>query len=504
MSDQTPDPPPPIIAPESMLENEVPIESMMPSMVDIPAPTPTQIGDIGGVSTIEEADRIPFDEQDFINLKWACIQIKIIETTHRNLGLPTIFAKLIDLSNLGVFFTGPRGVGKTTIVRTIGAQLPDWRFRDHYNVSRLSPKGMGKIQARFDKASISIYNMDFASFSTDYLKDAALGLFSSLIYDHEMTGETMGLSLSIENCRCGFISTIQPILYKKISENDQFEAQSKDRFLRYFHLQFQPTLDDMKFKLPRIVEMAHLKDIVPNSLERLGEVELPSIPIEIRSSIEYRRMVAVLQGQTSKNRGPEYTARLLQASAFFNNRKIITMSDVKFLCLYIPFLNMETHLSRRENVAEPLKFNADAYTVFDYICTFGKASPSELEHYFQLRKRQHYNVDERKRSISKSTLREDTFVLRAEDMIIGRRIPIRGQRLSANPYFTVHPEWDADYRLPVLRFLEKSASWVSRTLPEYDHLEVLKRAPDAVTAPKPIPGDDSVKNMKITHRSGKP
>ncbi len=423
-----------IIGKVPLLPDEVPITDILP-----PDPLVTQ-------SIPEEVeDIIVFNQQDFLNLQYAIQEIIAIERTHKNLGLPTIFAKFCDLSNLGLMITGPRGTGKTTVVRTIGAELPTLRHREYWNVGRLTPKGLGKAQSRFNKKSVSIYNLDFSSFSTEYLKDAALALFSSLIYDHEMVGETMGLSLSIEACYCSFISTIQPNLYRKISETDQFEAQYKDRYLRYYMLYFYPILEDQKFKVPQIIPLPHLVKRIPHIFE-----ELPDIPISVKLSIEYKRFVQTLQTQTTPNRGREYAARLLKASALFNDREEVTVSDAKFLALYIPFLNIEFLLSERDNAAEPLKFDADAYTVFDYICTWGQVKPRQIEEHFQLRRTKHYEVDERKRKLNKTSLRHDTMKLRAKDMIIGKRIGV-----NSPPFFTVHPDYDFNYRIPVLRFLEK-------------------------------------------------
>ena len=121
-----------------------------------------------------------------------CIRDRIrvmsqIERTHKNLGLPVVFAKLIDLSNLGLFLVAERGKGKTTVLDIVRGPL---RHRDVMVVSILTYAGINKMAEQMNGRSITMVNRDFSSFYTDYLKDVAVNLVSALITDHAVKADT--------------------------------------------------------------------------------------------------------------------------------------------------------------------------------------------------------------------------------------------------------------------------------------------------------------------------
>jgi hypothetical protein len=408
----------------------------------------------------KRGDPIVWTEDDMQNLEYAVKTISTIENTHHNLGIPTVLMKMADLSNIGAFLVGQRAKGKGTVLAVVERQL---LHRNPYVCDFLTKRGLKEIQEMFNNASITVINPDFASLSSEYVRDVSLSLFSNLIYEHRITGNTMDMKLNIQNCRVSFLSSIQPILYKEISETSSYESQSKDRYLRIFMLYFRPTLEDQDKKLPVAPTPPFIKlwqDYDKEQMEQFRKThldELPEVPLEVRDTEYYRRVVDCFRMQTSKHRGLEYTRRMLKASALYNGRKNITISDVKFCSLAMPFLYIEKALTWRENASDPLKFSADAYHIFDYITENYSAKPSAIENYFQLRKRKRM-VENPSPSgrlhMIKTSLRDDIQLLRANDLITGWSPKSPNAPITENQMYKVNPIYQYWYRLPVLKFLE--------------------------------------------------
>ena len=147
--------------------------------------------------------------------------VKRVEKTHRNLGLPVVFAKMIDLSNLGLLIVAERGRGKGAILDCI-KQL---RHRKLMEVSKLTPAGLKKIADNLNDSEITFINPDISSLYTQYLKDAAINVLASLIYDHRLPQSwTDRYNYKIENCYLSFISGTQGKMLRALNKLPSWES----------------------------------------------------------------------------------------------------------------------------------------------------------------------------------------------------------------------------------------------------------------------------------------
>ena len=298
--------------------------------------------------------------------------VKKIEQTHKNLGLPVVFSKLVDLANMGLFISGTRGVGKGAVLHC--AKL--LRHRDVIVITRVTPAGLVRQAQEWSNKQLTIINPDFSSFYTDYLKDAGINLISYILTEHGVPKSwTAKYSYEITNCTISFLSSTQPRMLRKINTIPQWESMYRDRFLR-LHMLYPLGTPKYREDYPEVPEIT-----VPNS-----SPDQVTLPKSIKEMPEYKKLKEVIFRQTSEGRAEQYTDRLLRAHAYLNNRDTVAEKDVKFLYLFIPYLAVDYLIADRDSVASPLRFNPDAYLAFFYIVEHREATRKELKEYFLLKK----------------------------------------------------------------------------------------------------------------------
>jgi len=341
--------------------------------------------------------------------------VKRVEQTHRNLGLPTIFSKLVDLSDLGLLIVGERARGKGAILDAI-IQL---RHRNVMRIARLTPAGLAKVAEKLSNSSITFINPDITSLYTSYLKDAAINAVAHLISEHSLpVSWTAKYDYSIENCNLSFLSGAQPKLLREISKMPNWESMYKDRFLRFCLL--------YPFGTPAYV----------TEYPKVGEILLPadikldaiSITRDIRRSKGYIRLQAILERQTSEGRSRMYLERLLRAHAFLNSREVVVEADVEILELTTPYLMIDYWLSEREELAGTLHFDPNAFVLLFFLVERGSASKAEMRKYWK---------------VSQSTITRAIQHLREKHIVIGTY----GKDLHS-----LNPDWYARYIMPLVKW----------------------------------------------------
>ena len=296
--------------------------------------------------------------------------IKRIEKTHRNLGLPTVFCKLIDISNLGVLIVAERGRGKGAIMDSL-IQL---RHRNVMRMSKITPAGLAAVANEMNDTEITIINPDITSLYTDYLKDAAINVISHLISEHSLPASwTARYRYSISNCTVSFISGVQAKMMRKLMKLASWESMYKDRFIRFYMFYPRGT--------PKYCpEYPYVGEI-----EMGGHpVDAISIPSSIKSDPRYTRMKAILRIQTSEGRCQMYLNRILKASAWLNQREVVTEGDLKFLNACALYLHTEYMLSERETVSSPLLLNPDSFVLLFHMIEHKEASKKSMREYFKM------------------------------------------------------------------------------------------------------------------------
>jgi len=335
--------------------------------------------------------------------------IKYIEFTHKNLGLPTLWSKIVDLANLGTFLVAERGRGKGSVLSAI----EKLRHRDVIKINILTYKGLKKLEERLSNNQATIINRDLSSLYTDYLKDVGLNVLANLITDHGVKAETGQYSLQIENAYISFIGGCQPQLLNRLNKLAGWEGMYKDRFMRFYFIYLRP------------VERIHPAEPDVPQIEYI-DPEQVSIPSEIREDKRYKRLLNVIAEQTSENRAVIYTQQLLKAHAGLNERTVVVHKDLDVLNALILNLKLDTLLSRRDySVSEPPVLDAGAYLILFDIVLYGEVSRKAL--------REKYKV-------SYSTIVRDMDILMSRGVVKGT---YGKDRYTLNPKFYdvyVHPQ----------------------------------------------------------------
>jgi len=343
--------------------------------------------------------------------------IKAVEKTHKNLGIPTVFMKLLDIANMGGFIVADRGKGKTTVLMNV-VKL---RHRPVKIVTGLTYAGLAKISKEIDGQSVTLINKDFSSFYTEYLRDVGVNVIANLLTDHEVHTVTGKYKLDISEAYISFLSATQPQMISRLNRTAAWESMYKDRFIRFylFYPRGSPRYTKLEPNIPQI-EMLN-----PDMFDEV------TIPTSIKNSKEYKRIKAILERQTSEGRAGIYTDNLLKASAILNQRDVVTEGDVKFLNICSLYLVVDWLLSeRRHGVSEPLVFNPDSYVLLFYIMEHQTTSKRKLKEEFK---------------VSHQTINENMKPL------IGKGI-VKGT--YGKDEYKLNPDFKKKYVDPVLEFYE--------------------------------------------------
>lgn len=344
--------------------------------------------------------------------------VKRIEKTHLNLGLATIFAKVVDLSNLGMFIVAERARGKGAILDAV-MQL---RHRKVMEIARLTPAGLKRIADDLSDSEITFINPDITALYTSYLKDAAINAMAHLISEHKLPESwTDRYQYKIDNCIISFLSGTQPKLLREVSKLPNWESMYKDRFLRF--CVFYP------YGTPNYVKG------YPN----VGKIDLPSdfkpeqvtLPRSLMREKKYYRMKAIIQRQTSEGRCGQYVDSLLKSHAYLNQREIVINDDLEVLELFTVNLMADYWLSERTTLAGSLRFEPDSYVLLSYMVEHGSARRKELRIYFK---------------VSQKTLVKYMRPLMKRNIITGT---------YGTDVYRVNPEWYERYILPIINWSKK-------------------------------------------------
>lgn len=345
--------------------------------------------------------------------------LKQVEKTHKNLGLPLIFAKMVDLCDFGLFIVGIRGKGKTTVLDTIRDYLS---HREIMEVSILTYAGLNKMANSLSDSSMTLINRDFSSFYTDYLKDVAVNMISALITDHSIKADTGKYHLKIDNCTISFLSATQPQMLEKINRIPAWESMYRDRFLRYPMLYWFGSPKEYLDRPPEV-----------SPVELIPDIDDVVIRKSTREKPEYNRMLALIERQTSEGRCRQYLDRLLRAIAAINERDIVIEKDLKFMQLFAGNLIMDYLLSdRKKGVSRSLILNSDSYIIFDYLLENGGSSKADMR---------------REWSVSNVTMQKNLNPLMAKNLIKGS---------FGKDWYTINPDWMEKYANPVYDWFEEA------------------------------------------------
>lgn len=340
--------------------------------------------------------------------------IKQVELTHKNLGIPVVLSKLIDLSNLGMFIVAERGRGKGAILEAI-KQL---RHRETIEITRITPAGLVKIAEQLSNREITLINPDISSLYTPYLKETVINTLSHLIFDRRMPQSWTGqYAYKIENCTISFLAGVQPKLLRELNKMPDWESMYKDRFLRLCLIYPFGTPVYIK-KYPQLKPIQILKSAREDVV----------IPDFITDDPEYRRLKQIMSFQTSEGRSGIYLDRLLQSSAYFNCREAVIKEDLEFLSIASIYFLLDYWLSDRASISESFKFDPSSYIMLFYLIQTVEASRKEMKQHFR---------------VSQSSIMRALEPLKAKAIVTG---------VYGEDVYHLNPEWYNKYIKPIVEY----------------------------------------------------
>jgi hypothetical protein len=324
---------------------------------------------------------------------------------------------MIDLANMGLFIIAERGRGKGAILETVKAL----RHRYVMEVGRLTPAGIRKVAEKLNDSEVTMINPDITNLYTPYLKDAAVNVLSSLLYDHKMPESwTDRYNYKVENCYLSFLSGVQPKIMRDLNMLGSWESMYKDRFIR-FPLFYPLGTPDYIKQYPEVGTIS-LPETKPNSV---------TIPQSILHSKEYMRLKVIIERQTSEGRSGAYTDSLLKAHAFLNERDIVTNEDLEVFGLFTLNLMADYWLSERITPAGSLKFEPDSYVLLFRLVEHKILARKQLQKMFK---------------VSQRTLVKYMRPLIERNIIVG---------VYGTPEYKMNKEWYEQYVQPIIKWHEK-------------------------------------------------
>lgn len=234
-----------------------------------------------------------------------------VDSTHPGLGNLAAISVVAAKSRECLMVVGFAGTGKSVIARWLVESLPDASLRNDLTMVRLA-----SFNEELSDSEQCLVVEDMGECNNDWTRtQTAVGL-SALTYSHQMTKDTAKCKVRIENFFGSCWLGVQPAILKEIVVDNTWQANLKDKSLRYYHLQrpLTPNFDEIKVPI------------------EWGE-PLDNVLAYDDDSPAHQELVRVGRVQWSFARASQHIGHLLKGCAALRGSYSVDESDVE--CLYV-------------------------------------------------------------------------------------------------------------------------------------------------------------------------
>jgi len=248
-----------------------------------------------------------------------------VEKTHPGLGNALAFAAICVKARMCFLMVAPAGTGKSVIGRTLAQAYPD-----SIEIDSVTRSGLRDFKEIFTNFWGLVVIDDLAKVDSLYSRKHTITSFAELCYSHFIEKHTFSASVVIHEFHGSAIINIQPVIVGELVADQEWEAVTQDKTVRYYHLYRprQPVAD-----IPKVhIDWGHSRDLVHQ----------PRHDYQLYSKLE-----KIASIQWSDARVLEHVDNLLRASAALDRREDCNVEDYRLLYRLMKPMTVERYVTQK-------------------------------------------------------------------------------------------------------------------------------------------------------------
>jgi hypothetical protein len=202
---------------------------------------------------------------------------------------------------------------------------------------------------------------DLGKVDTLFSRVSTVVTFAELVYSHFVNKHTGVTHLDIRDFNGAAVLNIQPGILEALVQADEWEANLRDKVIRYYHLYrpVEPRQDGFSVKVDWGLPVTEVK---PPNLDKAG-------------------LEMLLQGQIppwSRARTPEHLKALLQAAAALDGRDRVNRSDYQVVARLLRPVLVETQLVYKDHLEGKAQLDALAVYLLGEFASYPRLTLRDL------------------------------------------------------------------------------------------------------------------------------
>lgn len=308
-----------------------------------------------------------------------------INKTHRGLGDLAVINALCDIGNRSLLIIGISGTGKSKVAYWVKRHQKRNIIMPH----GISVTGLKPFIEQLNQNSTSIIVEDLTRSGSDYMQVATVAVLAGLVYTGEITKSTATLFLNIQQMRGSALIFAQPLIMKKLVKVPEFESDISDKTLRYYHLYIPSEVHGDRSSDPFPYEMAN-KDSSNHKFESIDRVRIDFSQLAV--SKYYDAIIDNFCKEVSKGRAIEHSTALMQASALYNGRKIVTEADAWLVLEISKNFRCEDEIYTKTELEGMRTLDPNILPLFTLLASFDEVTVKIVSQVFKLSEVRVYSI----------------------------------------------------------------------------------------------------------------
>lgn len=273
-----------------------------------------------------------------------------VEKTHRGLGKLTVAVLLHDRANMALFVIGLSGTGKSKVTDALCRS--GWRRA--VQMRDLTKASLSKWGEDLQGFKGTLIVDDLARCDSDYIMKQTYKTLIELCFNHGTDKATYHYRIQITDFNASVIMNCQPIVFRTIIGDRDWDAFVRDRAARFYHIVRPVEENPADIVLPKLPKLT--VDDVKLNVESISE--------SIGASA-----AAKLSWQFTKGRAKQNLIQLLKASAALNGREETTEADAWLIDQIYSRGILEHVLTRAEEFEGRRRFDSNLYALISEFAT---------------------------------------------------------------------------------------------------------------------------------------
>lgn len=315
-----------------------------------------------------------------------------VEHTHNGLGQACMAALISAKARKCFLLVAPPGTGKSTITDSILNNFKPSISRDAGSMA-----GFRHIAAMLTNLEGTIVVDDIAILGSTYAMLSTISAYAALTYTHNLSRDMADSHYQISDFHAGVVMNVQPIVLKHIVPSPVWEANIKDKTIRYYHLYRpqHPTIEKVQYEIGK-----HLP---------LAKVAFNGIADKYMRDIE-----DTFSPQWSISRVNQHVQDLLKAIAALDESPEVRNQDVELLLRVFAPLKLEKYAMFKRDLEEGREFNATLILLLTELASYGKFELSRIQRNYEVSQSTAYAILNKYKQYVDITNKTPTYYVASE------------------------------------------------------------------------------------------